>query len=55
MGHERVRGASAIRAQVTRLVGFENDTTGLGTGSPVTLQLPRTRSIGIGTSVPFGR
>ncbi len=53
--YDRIRGTIAMRAQMTKLLGFQNYTTSLGTGSPVTIQLPRTRSIGIGTSVPFGR
>jgi len=52
---DRVRGTIAVRAQMSQLLGFQNVTTSLGTGSPVTIQLPRTRSIGIGTTVPFGR
>jgi len=45
-----------LRLQKTTLLGLDNFTTSLGFGSPVTLQLPRTRSISIGTtvSVPLG-
>jgi len=52
---DRVRGTIAMRAQMSQLLGFQNVTTSLGTGSPVTIQLPRTRSTGIGTTVPVGR
>ena len=46
-----------IRAQHSELLGLEPFTTSLGTGLPVTLQLPRMRTISIGTTVgiPAGR
>jgi hypothetical protein len=52
---DRVRGMIEMRAQMTRLLGFGTHSISLGTGSPVNIQLPRTRSVVIGTTVPFGR
>lgn len=53
---ERRIGLLAIRAQKVNLLGFDRFTTSLGRGSPVTLQLPRTRSVRVGTTVavPLG-
>lgn len=53
---DRAMGVFEIRAQKVDLLGIDNFTTSLGPGNPVTIQLPRKRSIRIGTtvSVPLG-
>lgn len=50
-------GLITVRAQHARLTGLERRNLSLGTGTPVTLELPRTRSVSIGTTVgvPVGR
>ena len=46
-----------VRLQQSTLLGFETRSVGLGNGSSVRLQLPRTRSVSLGTTVnvPIGR
>ena len=48
---------ATVRAQHSELLGIDNFSTSLGTGLPVTLQLPRLRTISVNTTVgiPAGR
>lgn len=53
---EHATATLEIRLQKSELLGIDNISTSLGFGAPVTLQLPRTRNISIGTTVtvPLG-
>ena len=53
---ERRLGLLTIRATQSRVLGLDPFTTSLGAGTPVTLQLPRVRTISISTTVavPLG-
>ena len=44
-----------VRAQQAQLLGVDEFQTSLGTGAPVTLQLPRLRTISLGTTIELPR